>query len=213
MPSSESEAVVCAHRCPYCHTAAAPTRDAVACQRCLARHHGECWDESGRCSACGSAKPLRADALEVAPPAPEPPEPPAPPKRWRWTLVGMLLAVSPWLWGYLTRRVDVQRFLRKRAAAGWVVSQIDWGRSHELGPARRTQDELALGAPRRLYDGVWMVVVAEGEVPDQSGFPELRPDGSIVDHLHTCPGTWLVPRGSLVVLTDGGDCWLLQRGG
>ena len=44
-------------RCPYCHEGCAPAGSAV-CQDCLARHHGECWDEAQACAACGSAARL-----------------------------------------------------------------------------------------------------------------------------------------------------------
>ena len=51
-------------RCPFCReTVAAP--QSVACQGCLARHHPDCWDEPGRCSACGSRQALRPARREI----------------------------------------------------------------------------------------------------------------------------------------------------
>lgn len=207
MPSSESAVALCAHRCPYCHTSASATREAVACQRCLARHHGACWDEAGCCSSCGSAEPLRAPDPKAAPP---PPSAPPKPRRWRWALLGACLALLPALLGYLNRGVDVQRFLQKRAAAGWTVCQVEWSYPEEYRHLPRSYEHLVLSAPHRLHDGVRMVVVAEGEVADASGFPRMLPDGSIESIAHTSPGTWPVFRGDLIVLTDEGDCWLLQ---
>jgi len=62
------------HRCPYCHESVAPeATDGVACQQCLARHHGACWRELGRCSACQGTTPLAAaDAARWAELAPVP---------------------------------------------------------------------------------------------------------------------------------------------
>lgn len=48
------------HRCPYCHDDVAAA-ESVACQGCLARHHGSCWEESGRCATCSGAVVLRSD--------------------------------------------------------------------------------------------------------------------------------------------------------
>lgn len=64
-------------RCPFCHTQVGPD-DAgwVACGGCLARHHGECWDEGGACAACGGGRRL---VLEPhAAPAARPAGPSAP---------------------------------------------------------------------------------------------------------------------------------------
>lgn len=46
-------------RCPYCHAGVGPS-DAgqVACQGCLARHHADCWAETGRCASCGGTRAL-----------------------------------------------------------------------------------------------------------------------------------------------------------
>lgn len=38
-------------RCPYCRTAA-DEDEAVACTRCMARHHEACWDEHKQCASC-----------------------------------------------------------------------------------------------------------------------------------------------------------------
>jgi hypothetical protein len=46
-------------RCPFCHEGCAP-EESVVCRDCLARHHGPCWDEGGRCSSCGSINKLVA---------------------------------------------------------------------------------------------------------------------------------------------------------
>jgi hypothetical protein len=46
-------------RCPFCHDGVDVEQDSWrACEKCLARHHGTCWDEAGRCSACGSTGAL-----------------------------------------------------------------------------------------------------------------------------------------------------------
>ena len=46
------------NRCPWCHDACAPD-SATVCQQCLARHHPECWEATGACSSCRSAKALQ----------------------------------------------------------------------------------------------------------------------------------------------------------
>lgn len=46
------------NRCPWCHDACAP-ESATVCQQCLARHHPECWEATGACSSCRSAKALQ----------------------------------------------------------------------------------------------------------------------------------------------------------
>jgi hypothetical protein len=63
-------------RCPFCHDGVDVEQDAWrACEKCLARHHGACWDEAGRCSACGSSAALaRVTSPGVA--TPEPPRVP-----------------------------------------------------------------------------------------------------------------------------------------
>ncbi len=56
-----------AARCPYCHDEVAleaPTW--VACAGCLARHHGGCWREAGRCASCGGAESLARAARPTA---------------------------------------------------------------------------------------------------------------------------------------------------
>lgn len=58
-------------RCPFCHEGVdVAESDWVACAGCLARHHGECWTEAGRCGGCGGGEKLaRAGAAPVAPAA------------------------------------------------------------------------------------------------------------------------------------------------
>lgn len=46
-------------RCPFCHDDAAAD-GTVACAECLARHHSACWDEGGRCAACGVERRLES---------------------------------------------------------------------------------------------------------------------------------------------------------
>jgi hypothetical protein len=47
------------NRCPFCHDDVDATdRAALVCQGCLARHHGACWSEAGRCGACKGTTPL-----------------------------------------------------------------------------------------------------------------------------------------------------------
>jgi hypothetical protein len=56
---------VAVNRCPFCHEdVAAGDATAVVCRACLARHHGGCWSEGGRCGACGGK-----DALVTVVPA------------------------------------------------------------------------------------------------------------------------------------------------
>jgi hypothetical protein len=48
---------VALNRCPFCHDdLSAESAGWVACRKCLARHHRDCWLEAGRCSACGSVE-------------------------------------------------------------------------------------------------------------------------------------------------------------
>ncbi|MBX3469931.1 MAG: hypothetical protein KF878_23900 [Planctomycetes bacterium] len=39
-------------RCPFCHEDVRRGDAEVVCDRCLARHHDDCWSESARCAAC-----------------------------------------------------------------------------------------------------------------------------------------------------------------
>jgi len=57
-------------RCPYCREGVAAA-EAVACADCVARHHAECWDAHGECSACGG----RSRFTEVEETAGRPPRP------------------------------------------------------------------------------------------------------------------------------------------
>lgn len=54
-------------RCPFCHDGLGPDDLLAACRECAARHHEGCWDEAGRCSACGCERALR----DTTPPPPE----------------------------------------------------------------------------------------------------------------------------------------------
>src|SRR4051812_43141728 len=55
-------------RCPFCHEGIERTRERwVACAGCLARHHEECWNESGRCSSCQVEMRLEIAASVPAP--------------------------------------------------------------------------------------------------------------------------------------------------
>lgn len=68
-------------RCPFCHDDV-DSGSHVACQGCLARHHADCWVESGHCAACSG------EALLESPPGWRA-------GRVRWTLVlafGLTLA-------------------------------------------------------------------------------------------------------------------------
>ena len=50
-------------RCPFCHESCSAD-EALVCRDCLARHHSECWGESGSCGSCGSEVALGAGQLE-----------------------------------------------------------------------------------------------------------------------------------------------------
>lgn len=39
-------------RCPYCHDVVTIQSSKKACEQCMAWHHKECWNETGRCSTC-----------------------------------------------------------------------------------------------------------------------------------------------------------------
>ncbi len=65
-------------RCPFCHVALAGAA-IVACSRCSAEHHAECWSAHGKCSVYGCGSTLRNVALlPVAPEAAPSPAPVAP---------------------------------------------------------------------------------------------------------------------------------------
>jgi len=64
---ARDDVVVAANRCPYCHSDVdAEADDGVACKGCLARHHQSCWDEAGKCSACGGEQALVAQPQVAA---------------------------------------------------------------------------------------------------------------------------------------------------
>src|SRR4051812_47624485 len=44
-------------RCPFCHEDVKPGTAQLACNRCRAWHHQECWTEGGgRCAACSAGE-------------------------------------------------------------------------------------------------------------------------------------------------------------
>ncbi len=45
-------------RCPFCHDRIDLNGQWVACSRCLARHHDECWEDGRKCGACGGTSAL-----------------------------------------------------------------------------------------------------------------------------------------------------------
>ncbi len=58
-PAERDDVVVAQRRCPFCHDSVKADPDAwVACGACLGPHHAACWDEAGRCAACGSTTRL-----------------------------------------------------------------------------------------------------------------------------------------------------------
>ena len=59
-PPRDLEVRVEATRCPYCHDAVrdAELQRARVCERCLSRHHRECWEE--RCASCQHPRALAA---------------------------------------------------------------------------------------------------------------------------------------------------------
>jgi hypothetical protein len=118
------DVVVHGARCPYCRDDVDSATDHRVCQGCLARHHGACWEESGRCAACSgtraleTARPVRSgDARRSRPVVAVAPRPASRPASASWRdLVSMLgsgvlsiiavatiKAASPLLWGIETR--------------------------------------------------------------------------------------------------------------
>lgn len=65
-PPRDLEVRVEGTRCPYCHDAVRDDelQGARVCERCLSRHHRECWD--GRCASCQHTTPLEAVAPRPA---------------------------------------------------------------------------------------------------------------------------------------------------
>lgn len=56
-PEPTLELELARNRCPFCHEdVEVSASDWVSCGDCLARHHGACWNESPRCSSCGSER-------------------------------------------------------------------------------------------------------------------------------------------------------------
>lgn len=58
-------------RCPFCHDAITPSVAKTGCEACMAWHHIECWDQHGRCSACGHQRPKTHPFPPQALPAPK----------------------------------------------------------------------------------------------------------------------------------------------
>ncbi|MBX3469878.1 MAG: hypothetical protein KF878_23635 [Planctomycetes bacterium] len=72
-------------RCPFCHDdVRLADADWVACAGCLARHHGACWAEAGRCGACQGAEALARTGGAPAPSVTEAPTPPLTPEALGW---------------------------------------------------------------------------------------------------------------------------------
>ncbi|HBP21622.1 MAG TPA: hypothetical protein DEA08_28040, partial [Planctomycetes bacterium] len=65
-PAERSDVRVTANRCPFCHEdVQLETSEWVACRSCQARHHRDCWSESGACGSCGTEVFLAVPALEA----------------------------------------------------------------------------------------------------------------------------------------------------
>lgn len=62
-----AEVRLAANRCPFCREHCADEAGTVACRGCLARHHAACWDEHGRCGACGSERRYEEGGGSAAP--------------------------------------------------------------------------------------------------------------------------------------------------
>jgi hypothetical protein len=66
--SGRDDVLVTVNRCPFCHDdVGAGDRSAVACRRCLARHHTACWNEAGHCSACRGTERLAPEIVRRRP--------------------------------------------------------------------------------------------------------------------------------------------------
>ncbi|MEZ6189335.1 MAG: RING finger protein [Planctomycetota bacterium] len=106
---ARDDVAVAANRCPYCHTAVtAGDADGVACKGCLARHHQSCWDEAGRCSACGAEEAL------VSQVKPAQQEEPAPSARRQLRLIAAvtlsaLLAMGAMFLSFAQKTYDADR--------------------------------------------------------------------------------------------------------
>lgn len=50
----EVRAVIEHPRCPFCHDQVKPDDNKYGCHECMAWHHTSCWEEGGKCSACGN---------------------------------------------------------------------------------------------------------------------------------------------------------------
>lgn len=53
-------------RCPFCHDEVLTGSEWVACTECLARHHTDCWSETGACGTCGATQHLVPPEEQVA---------------------------------------------------------------------------------------------------------------------------------------------------
>jgi len=54
-------------RCPYCHEHVTPKNTKYACHKCMAWHHNACWEEGGKCSACGNVWKQVSPGITTAP--------------------------------------------------------------------------------------------------------------------------------------------------
>ena len=69
-PAEREDVRVGGTRCPYCHDSVQPVASSSrVCNRCLARHHTECWIELGSCGSCGSEESLSPTSPEELSPA------------------------------------------------------------------------------------------------------------------------------------------------
>lgn len=159
-PSERDDVVVAGSRCPFCHDAVKPDGSAwVACAACLARHHAACWDEAGRCGACGHAARLTAEA-------------PAAPRAHSGravaaTLVGVVVAVlvAGGMWVSSARRAAMSKEVAAQLEAAERARAAREAAAEAAAEARRVEALEAQAArdPGRLQPG--LPVLPEGSAP------------------------------------------------
>lgn len=123
-------------RCPYCHADCFPASKNVVCRDCLARHHPDCWAETGRCSSCSST--IRMLAVEDASETSQPRDSQG--RRRGWVTSGALLIVSVVI-AYVAlgnRSLTIHGYLEALGfvaaataclglASGWTSRSYRWG--------------------------------------------------------------------------------------
>jgi hypothetical protein len=130
------------NRCPYCHSGCSPDDENIVCNDCLARHHRECWEESGACVTCSSTNAMTVTpAIETA----------KKPARERSPVNAIDL-----------RDVKAERAARIRSELSKGEKLLWVGEPQVTTMALKAMPQVLFGIPWTAFSLFWMIMAAGG---------------------------------------------------